>query len=91
MDARNAFSEFLEEEDITKSPSKLTMRLQPGEIVVFNNRRMLHGRNEFKVEGEDAMRKLIGCYVTSDDWKSALALSLVGKDKVYRIGNGDQL
>jgi len=91
MDARNAFSEFLEEEDITKSPSKLTMRLQPGEIVVFNNRRMLHGRNEFKVEGEDAMRKLIGCYVTSDDWKSALSLSLVGQDKVYRIGNGDQL
>ena len=93
MDARNAFSEFLHNEESSGSSSMLTMRLKQGEIVVFNNRRMLHGRNEFKIEEEAAERKLIGCYVSTDDWKSALASSMrFAADKISRrIGNGDLL
>mmetsp|Transcript_4640 Transcript_4640/g.6952 ORF Transcript_4640/g.6952 Transcript_4640/m.6952 type:complete len:441 (+) Transcript_4640:1155-2477(+) len=39
-------------------------RLQPGDMVTFNNRRMLHGRNAFT--SEDGNRHLQGCYLDID-------------------------
>jgi len=45
-------------------------RLQPGEILIFNNQRMLHGRRGFTVDDNPegtAGRHLIGCYTDMDD------------------------
>ena len=46
-------------------------KLQPGEILVFNNRRMFHGRRAFSsLEGSsanDCRRHLVGCYTNIDD------------------------
>ena len=42
-------------------------RLQPGEMAVFNNRRMLHGRHGFRQRG-GARRHLRGCYVNIDEF-----------------------
>ena len=51
----------------------LTHRLRPGEMIVFNNRRMLHGRKGF-VQNGDAMRHLRGCYVNIDEFANRLNL-----------------
>ena len=45
----------------------LKHRLQPGEMAVFNNRRMLHGRHGFRQRGV-ARRHLRGCYVNIDEF-----------------------
>lgn len=48
-------------------------RLKPGEILVFNNQRMLHGRRAFSVRnllsdsGQTSGRHLVGCYTNIDD------------------------
>ena len=47
----------------------LQFRLEAGETVVFNQARMLHGRTAF-TEPEPGMRKLRGCYVNIDDFRS---------------------
>lgn len=64
----------------------ISFRMQPGECVVFNNRRMIHGRHEFSSEGEMEMggRHLEGCYVNIDEFMSAYqyerAMQLAKKD-----------
>ena len=47
-------------------------RLQPGEMAVFNNRRMLHGRHGFRQRGV-ARRHLRGCYVNIDEFANRSA------------------
>lgn len=42
-------------------------RLERGEILVFNNLRMLHGRRGFSFEGDSGDRHLMGCYTNIDD------------------------
>lgn len=44
-------------------------RLEPGEIMVFNNQRMLHGRRAFSVSSsaDREQRHLMGCYTNIDD------------------------
>lgn len=46
-------------------------RLKPGEILIFNNRRMVHGRCGFTNintnETQDVKRHLVGCYTNIDD------------------------
>ena len=48
-------------------------RLEPGEILIFNNLRMLHGRRGFTTtvnkngESQQLQRHLIGCYTNIDD------------------------
>lgn len=55
-------------EDKVKNPtSQFTYRLQPGECVVFQNRRVLHGRTAFQHGGQ---RRLKGAYVDMDTFKS---------------------
>ena len=46
-------------------------RLEPGEIVVFDNWRVLHGRGPF---GEGGTRRLQGCYADRDALLSTLAV-----------------
>mmetsp|Transcript_17694 Transcript_17694/g.23170 ORF Transcript_17694/g.23170 Transcript_17694/m.23170 type:complete len:97 (+) Transcript_17694:2-292(+) len=44
----------------------LRFRLQQGDLICFNNRRMLHGREAFK--SHNGERHLQGCYNTIDDF-----------------------
>ena len=39
-------------------------RLNPGDLIVFDNRRILHGRDEIIPDGE---RRLRGCYMDQDE------------------------
>lgn len=56
---------------LTRSPDYLLKyRLQAGEMVVFDNRRVLHGREAF--EPGSGYRHLHGCYVDRADWDSRL-------------------
>ncbi len=53
----------------------IQFRLKPGDALVFNNRRMLHGRRQFqaaKGAEQNAHRILQGCYVNVDEFKSRL-------------------
>ncbi|XP_014674258.1 PREDICTED: probable gamma-butyrobetaine dioxygenase [Priapulus caudatus] len=78
---------------IEDSPRKIQFRLKPGDAVVFNNRRILHGRREFKL-CEDTDRFLEGCYINIDEFKSQLMVyhSMYGTDKQFnfkRVSNQD--
>ena len=56
---------------MTRSPEYLrSFRLEAGEMVVFDNRRILHGREAF--EPGVGHRHLHGCYVDRVDWDSRL-------------------
>ncbi len=48
----------------------LTVRLQPGDALVFHNRRVLHGRRAFDPGG--GRRHLFGLYVDVDEWVSRI-------------------
>ena len=70
----------------------LETRLQPGEVLVFNNRRMLHGRRAFSLCG-GGVRRLLGAYVNADEWRSRLAVLAHegyanGAFRMRRVGNG---
>lgn len=47
---------------------ELTYRLKPGEMVMFDNRRLLHGRTAF--DPREGSRRLEGCYIESDGPRS---------------------
>lgn len=49
---------------------KIEIKLKAGEMVVFDNRRVLHGRNQF--ETSSGRRHLRGCYVDRSEFKSRL-------------------
>lgn len=79
-------------------------RLQPGEILVFNNQRMLHGRRGFHVneivesKGGDVQegastRHLIGVYTNIDDTLNTYRTLLRDNDPmasnfIRNVGNG---
>lgn len=65
--AYRLFSQMLREPQYT-----LRVKLQPGELVTFNNRRILHGRTAFR--NTDVKRHLQGCYVSQDGVFSNLAV-----------------
>ena len=48
----------------------MEFRTRPGDLIAFNNRRMLHGRNEFGFSHPGAGRRLLGCYVSIDDFET---------------------
>lgn len=57
--------------NMTRSPEyQVSYRLVAGEMVVFDNRRVLHGREAF--EPGVGRRHLHGCYVDRADWDSRL-------------------
>jgi hypothetical protein len=45
-------------------------RLRPGDTLVFNNRRMLHGRTAFISSSPTSNRFLHGCYLNIDEFAS---------------------
>jgi alpha-ketoglutarate-dependent taurine dioxygenase len=65
------------------------LRLGEGECVVFNNRRMLHGRRPYE-QGEQGVRRLYGGYVSVEDWTSALTVAR-GVTPPVRVGDGNWL
>lgn len=55
----------------TRDPAyRLTFKLTPGEMVVFDNRRILHGRESF--DPASGLRHLHGCYVDRGEFASRL-------------------
>jgi len=50
---------------VRKPENILRLKLQPGDMLVFNNRRALHGRTAF--DPDSGPRHLQGCYVDNDD------------------------
>jgi gamma-butyrobetaine dioxygenase len=68
--AYRAFAALLGEVEGGARPGLLQFRLAPGEAVVFNQRRVLHGRRAF--HGQAMRRVLQGCYIHADEWVSRL-------------------
>lgn len=62
----DAMSEF--EAELEKEEGRFELKLEKGDAVIFDNRRVLHARREFEetegMEGEE--RWLKGCYVDGD-------------------------
>ena len=73
-------------------------RLRPGEILVFNNRRMLHGRKSFSsAKSSDIFpkRHFIGCYTNIDETLSRYKVLLrknqrYSTSKQLNSGNGSK-
>jgi len=71
-DVETYFKAYADFEAILKSDELwkeygIEFRLRPGDLVVFNNRRYLHGRAAFKVPLNcEGRRKLHGCYLEMD-------------------------
>jgi gamma-butyrobetaine dioxygenase len=55
---------------LERRDAQLSFRLEPGELLVLDNRRVLHGRRAFADHGE---RRLQGCYADRDALLSTLA------------------
>ena len=51
---------------------KIQLRLEAGEMAVFDNRRVMHGRSEFKPN--TGRRHLRGCYVDRSEFQSRLRI-----------------
>lgn len=93
----SAYREF--EELILEEPRLVQFRLSPGDIIVFNQRRMLHGRTAFDNTASTGsvlhQRHLQGTYVNIDDFVNKLrVLNLKYNPQIYdasttRVGNGD--
>jgi len=74
-------------------------KLRPGDMLVFNNQRMLHGRRGFSTpEGasfEDAQRHLVGCYTNMDDTLNSYRVLLREKGaastSILNVGNGTNI
>mmetsp|Transcript_27419 Transcript_27419/g.49821 ORF Transcript_27419/g.49821 Transcript_27419/m.49821 type:complete len:270 (-) Transcript_27419:433-1242(-) len=74
-------------------------KLRPGEMLVFNNRRMFHGRRGFSVaEGtsfEDRQRHLVACYTNIDDTLNSYRVLLREKGAastpILNVGNGTNI
>jgi carnitine 3-dehydrogenase len=54
----------------TSDAARIVVRLQPGDVMVFHNRRILHGRKAFDPGG--GQRHLFGLYVDADEWRSRI-------------------
>ncbi|OQV25307.1 putative gamma-butyrobetaine dioxygenase [Hypsibius exemplaris] len=60
--------------------SRREFRLAPGQMIIFNNRRMLHGRKAFN-DGGEGSRHFQGCYVNIDEFKSQALVTLMQHNK----------
>ena len=76
-------------------------KLKPGEMLVFNNRRMLHGRRGFSVADdapiEEGQRHLVGCYTNIDDTLNSYRVLLRNRvgygttPSILNVGNGTRI
>ncbi|RDD42516.1 putative gamma-butyrobetaine dioxygenase [Trichoplax sp. H2] len=73
---------------IDKSNHEVQYRLRPGDMLIFNNRRILHARKGFALNG--GSRHLQGLYLNIDEFKSQVAVAnkLAGIHRLLpKIGN----
>ncbi|XP_069122971.1 gamma-butyrobetaine dioxygenase-like [Argopecten irradians] len=73
------------------SEDAIDTKLKPGEVIAFNNRRMLHARSAYE-EGGSGKRHFQGGYLSGDDFKSrllVLAKKMGDPRPAIRIGNND--
>ncbi|XP_078671845.1 putative gamma-butyrobetaine dioxygenase isoform X2 [Branchiostoma floridae x Branchiostoma belcheri] len=83
-----AYRRFLQA--MQDSPLK-ERRLEAGDCIIFNNRRMLHSRRAFTL-APGTVRHLQGCYINIDEFKSQVQVlsTLVGNgSEARRVGNHD--
>ena len=68
------FYEAIREFDLIANNKNYQWRhvLKPGELLIFNNWRILHGRGSFKGE-----RKMSGCYINKEDFDSACRINKI--------------
>lgn len=59
--------------------NQLSYRLEPGELVAFDNHRMLHGRTPFEL-GASGRRYLLGCYLDIDELNNCRAVLAGGNN-----------
>ena len=69
---------------VETSPFKIEFKLKPGDVLCFNNRRMLHAKSAVKRK-ENGRRHLRGCYVNIDEFKSKLELLALKFDLDYKV------
>jgi gamma-butyrobetaine dioxygenase len=51
----------------------LNLKLRPGELIAYDNNRILHGRKSF--DPNSGERHLQGCYMNMEDLDSAMRMS----------------
>jgi gamma-butyrobetaine dioxygenase len=92
--AHRAFSSLMVDPAVV-SRWGLELRLVPGDILAFNQRRFLHGRRAFTSAGGggEGARWLQGCYVRADDFANkyrtlhlAMARAPRGAESAPRLG-----
>ena len=73
-------------------------KLNPGDMLVFNNRRMVHGRRGFSaaegVSFEESQRHLVGCYTNIDDTLNSYRVLMRERGcamPILNIGNGTNI
>ena len=68
------FYEAIKEFDLIANNKEYQWRhiLKPGELLIFNNWRVLHGRGSFKGE-----RKISGCYINKEDFDSICRINKI--------------
>ena len=89
-----------DDDDLSRYAREFTWRykLRPGEMLVFNNRRMVHGRRSFSTgpdaSSEEGQRHLVGCYTNIDDTLNnyrVLLRSRRGNAPILNPGNGSRV
>ena len=69
----------------TEGDSKIRLRLKPGQLVAFNNRRMVHGRDAFEDTGKGG-RHLQGCYLSMEVFANRCLVSpTIRNMRVYPV------
>lgn len=82
----NAYLKFFNFLNLCKKEYGFTFKLAHDEAVLFNNRRMLHGRTRFLGK----QRHLQGTYISANDFKSKLfTLANMLKEEVGNFNFGD--
>ena len=72
-DVRRAYAALSTFSEVAHDPRfMIRNRFEPGDLVGFDNRRILHGRDEFDAGG--GSRVLAGCYIDRDDVLSRLRI-----------------
>lgn len=72
------------EELISDPEAVFRVRLQPGDCVLFDNRRVLHGRDAFDAKAKGCQRWLRGAYIAADDFWSRASQMPAKQAEYYR-------
>lgn len=94
--AYDLFKGLMKDEEILKE-WLIEFRLKPGEMVSFNQRRLLHGRRGFD-HSSNGVRHLQGIYLPADDWaskhrylKARSGRAPIGVEHLKRTGNSSHI